>query len=329
MNQRDLLLLGLGLLAGCAAEPAAMDDGPATDTVQLALTDMGTRRYKGFTGGLYPNGSNSMPTAHRTEGLRRAALVRPLDVNGNASASGRIVLLSIGMSNGTQEFCGGSGYASCQPWSFSGKAAADVSVNHRTLTIVNGARGGQVASVWATSSSAEYDRIRDEGLQPLGLSERQVQVVWTKLANSTPRSALPNADADALALQRSIADVTRALKTRYPNLQMVFMSSRTYAGFATTALNPEPYAFESGFAHKWAIEDQIVRADYSGAWIAWGPYFWAREQSQPRSDGVFYVRADFQADGTHPSQTGQAKVADQMLAFFKTSEFTRNWFLQP
>lgn len=317
------LIVALALTA-CGQEPAAVAEcGP--DTVRAALTDLGSCRYKGFAGGLYPGG-NVVPAAHRAEGLRRLSLIRPLDVNGNPSTSGRIVLLSIGMSNGTQEFCGGAGYVSCASWSFLAKANADPAVNHTTLTIVNGARGGQVASVWATSSSAEYDRIRDQGLTPVGLSERQVQVVWTKLANASPQRALPNADADALILQRSIGDVVRALRTRYPNLQMVFMSSRTYGGFATTNLNPEPYAYETGFAHKWAIEDQITRGDYSGAWIAWGPYFWAGEQSNPRSDGFFYVRTDFQNDGTHPSQAGQSKVADLMLAFFKSSEFTRGWF---
>jgi hypothetical protein len=321
-----LLAFALGILAACSDEPTGATQCGA-DTVRVALTDLGGCHYRGYAGGLYPNGSNAPPAAHRAEGLRRAALVRPLDVNGNPASNGRIVFLSIGMSNGTQEFCGGAGYVTCQSWSFLARANADPAVDHTTLAIVNGARGGQVASVWATSASAEYDRIRDQGLAPNGLSERQVQVVWTKLANSTPRSALPNADADARLLERSIGDVVSALKARYPNLQLVFMSSRTYAGFASTSLNPEPYAYETGFAHKWAIESQITSGDYSGAWIGWGPYLWAGEQSNPRSDGLFYVRSDFQNDGTHPSQAGQSKIADLMLQFFKTSELTRPWFL--
>ena len=287
----------------------------ASDTA-VPLTAPGPDRYKGFTRGLYPNGSNTVPATHAAEGRRRRALIRPLDVNGNPSAQGSIVLLSIGMSNGTQEFCSG-GYVNCASHSFMGQAAADPSVNKTTLRIVNGARGGQVASVWASPNSAEYNRIRDQGLAPLGLSEQQVQVVWTKLANARPTTSLPDTAADAFRLRTSINRVLEALKTRYPNLQMVFISSRTYAGYATTDLNPEPYAYETGFAHKWAIEDQISTADYDGAWVAWGPYLW----------DPTWARSDFANDGTHPSQSGVAKVGGLLLDFFKTSEFTSCWFI--
>lgn len=304
----------------CACSDGATNvdaDIGSPDTARIALTDLRTRTYKGFVGGLYPDGNNEMPAEHAAEGRRRAALVVPRAIDGSPSPNGRIVLLSIGMSNGTQEFCNASGYTSCQPWTFMGRAAADPVLSQSTLRIVNGARGGQVASVWATSSSREYDRIRDEGLKPLGLSEAQVQMVWTKLANSRPTDSLPSPNADAYALQKSVTAVARALKERYPNLQMVFVSSRIYAGFATTSLNPEPYAYETGFAHKWAIEDQIRTRDYSGAWLAWGPYLWAGDKQHARSDGFYWEPADFQSDGTHPSQAGEAKVGAALLEFFK------------
>jgi hypothetical protein len=330
----------------CSAEPTGSNQTPppGSDTIRIALSDLGTRTYKGFSGGLYPNGSNTMPSWHAAEGRRRATLIRPLDVNGNASANGRIVMVSFSMSNGTQEFCAGSGYTTCDSWSFMGRARADAAVNQSTLTIVNGARGGQVTAAWTSSASAEYDRIRDQGLTPLGLSERQVQVGWVKMANAQPRAALPNTDADAYLLHAGIGNVLRALKVRYPNMQMVFVSSRTYGGFATTTLNPEPYAYETGFGNKWVIEDQIQQTapttpsgpsragnlDYRIGivpWVAWAAYLWAGDQDHRRSDGFFYERADFASDGTHPSTSGRGKVGDQLLNFFKTSEFTSCWFL--
>jgi len=207
--------------------------------------------------------------------------------------------------------------------------------------IVNGAAGGRTASAWVTSTSAEFSRIRDTWLTPMGLAERQVQIAWVKVANAQPTRSLPDGDADAYQLVRQTGEIMRALKSRYPNLRQVFLSSRIYAGYATTALNPEPYAYESGLAVKWAIESQIeqmrggpgdsrtgsLRYDNGTApWMAWGPYLWAAG-TQPRSDGLAWMASDFAGDGTHPAQPARQKVGTMLLDFFKTSAVTRCWFL--
>src|ERR671936_402607 len=49
------------------------------------------------------------------------------------------------------------------------------------------------------------------------------------------------------------AAIVAILRARYPNLKLVYVSSRTYGGYATTPLNPEPYAYDSGFAVKWLV----------------------------------------------------------------------------
>jgi len=70
----------------------------------IPLTDFGDKTYQGLKGGLYPNGENTRPKAHTEAGLAIAKNIKPLDRNGNVDEkNGKIVWLSIGMSNTTQE----------------------------------------------------------------------------------------------------------------------------------------------------------------------------------------------------------------------------------
>ncbi|MEO3780156.1 hypothetical protein ABGB16_25710 [Micromonospora sp. B11E3] len=174
--------------------PHAVAAGP------VPINDLGGGTYLGFQGGLYPAGSNAMPAAHRTVGVNRALRVRPVDTAGNPSANGKYVMLSIGMSNTTQEFCSSEGGGQCAPYSFIGQAAADPQVDHDKLVIVDGAAGGQTAGTWDSPTDANYDRVRDTRLAPLGLTERQVQIAWVKVANAQPSVSLPATNADASLL---------------------------------------------------------------------------------------------------------------------------------
>lgn len=333
----------VALIAALVASACGGDEGPTEPTgvfFPVPLTDLGTNLYGNFEGGLYPGGVNDPPADHAAEGMRRARLIRPLDVNGEPDANGRIVFLSVGVSFAAQEFCAVQAYLECEEWSFVGKALADPQVDPQ-ITFVNGARAGSGPLDWAPASSAEYDRIRDQGLEPAGLSEEQVQVVWLKLASLSPGVALPFLGADAYVLTGQIAAAARALHQRYPNLQQVYVSSRSYGGYATVNLNPEPFAFQSGYSVKWLVESQIRQMrgeapvpnvsvgnlDYGSAapWLAWGPYLWAGD-NELRGDGFSYVRADYEVDGTHPSQLGEQKIANLMLHFFVTEPTARCWF---
>jgi hypothetical protein len=287
--------------------------------------------------GLYELGLNTPPPDHFAAGLAASARIRPLDRAGLPSPSGRIVMVSIGMSNTTQEFCAQNNPAPCASWSFAGQAKADPAVEQTTLVLVNGARGGQTSDTWDSASDENYDRVRDSDLTPLGLTEAQVQVAWVKVANARPTKSLPASDADAYKLVEQMGNISRALKTRYPNLQIIYFSSRIYAGYASSNLNPEPYAYESGLAVKMVIQAQIdqkrtgrvdARAgDLSSApWLAWGAYLWA-DGLTPRSDGLIWQRPDFEGDGTHPSASGERKVGELLLRFFKTEPTARPWFL--
>lgn len=332
-----IAIAAITILSACG-EDDPIEAGPNNEKIPISEMTA-AQSYLGYAGGLYPGG-NTIPAAHLAAGIARARAIQPLDVNGNPSSTGKYVLVSVGMSNTTQEFCSAS-TPPCAPWSFMGQAAADPAVNRSTLVIVNGARSGQTASAWLSPTSAEYDRIRDSWLTPAGLTEQQVQIAWVKVANAQPTVSLPSMAADAFTLVTQMGTIARTLVQRYPNLQQIFFSSRIYAGYATTTLNPEPYAYESGFAVKWVVQAQIdqiqqnrivdARAgdlDYrTGApWLGWGPYLWGNGMT-PRSDGLVWTVSDLAADGTHPAQSGQQKVGALLLNFFKTSPVASCWFV--
>lgn len=313
----------------------------ADDSAMVAINDLGTGRYHGFQGGLYPGGQNTPPQMHHTAGLLAANGIEPLDVNGNPDPAGKYILLSVGMSNTTQEFCSSDSFIPCDPWTFMGQAAADPALNTSSLVIVNGARGHRSAADWVSPDDVNYERVKTDRIESLGLSEAQVQIVWVKVANPRPLISLPDPAADAYLLQQQMGEIARALKVRYPNLKQVFFSSRIYAGYANgvSKLNPEPYAYESAFSVKWVIEAQINQMqgqgpnpiagdlDYNNGWLAWGPYLWA-DGTNARSDGLVWLPEDFDDDFTHPGMKAEQKVGAALLDFFKTSAYTQCWFVK-
>jgi hypothetical protein len=318
------VLVGL-MLAGGGAD-VGRNPPPKVDTSSFKpLTELGTGLYKGSPGGLYPAGKNERPSAHKAAGLALAKKVRPLDGEGKPAEGGKIVLLSIGMSNTTQEFS-----------AFKSLADGDEDRNPH-LAIVDGAQGGMTAAAIRSTDSPQGKRFWstvDERLQRAGVTRQQVQVAWIKEADAGPSQGFP---AYAQTLENELGQIARLLHDRFPNLKLAYLSSRTYGGYATTRLNPEPYAYESGFSVKWLIEKQIhgdPELNYDAGkgavrspWLSWGPYLWANGTTK-RSDGFFYEPSDFGGDGTHPSQSGRRKVAELLLKFFKTDTTARPWFVK-
>jgi hypothetical protein len=271
-----------------------------TSTGLVPLTELGTATYHGFRGGLYPGGRNAPSARYLAKGLAAAKKVKPI--------GGKIVLLSIGMSNTTQEF---SVF----------KRLADADPRKRaSVVIVDGAQGGQDA-IRIGTASAPFWSVVDQRLQQARVSAAQVQVVWMKQAYAGPRETFP---ADARRLQGALRSIHRILAARFPNLRLVYLSSRIYAGYASTSLNPEPYAYQSGFAVKWTVQDRI-EGKLTGPWVGWGPYLWA-DGLRARKDGLTWSCDALAPDGTHPSESGRRKVADQLLRFFTTSPTARTWF---
>lgn len=308
----------------------------ATDTSDLVpLNDLGFAPYHyGYFGGLYDDGSATIPPDHLAGGLRRAALIHPLDANGKPSPDGRIVFMSAGF-----------GETSRMMQSMMSLAAGDPRVDHDSLTIVDAAHDGFGATYWIPPfSDANYRRIRDQLLAPYGLSPLQVQAAWIEMVNNNPTEPLPPQASDPYRLKQYIASILREMKIQYPNLQVAYLSSRVYGGYATTSWNPEPFAYESAYSVRWVIMGQVTLmrtgmplwdtrisdVNYEtgiAPWIAWGPYLWANG-TRPRSDGLMWQRDDFNADGETLSDKGAAK-GGALLFDFLLHEPTAMWFRNP
>ncbi len=304
----------LGFLSPAAGLIAA--DCSAPPTGFPPLNDPFLRSYQGVALGLYPDGANQRPAQHDQAGLRLAGEVVPRDAAGRPDPEGgRIVFLSIGMSNTTQEFS-----------VFKRLADEDLEKDPRVV-IVDGAQGGWSADRIVRDGERYWQTVTSR-LAAAGVTPAQVQTAWMKQAH--PRPTLPFPE-DARHLQADLKAIALTLKSRFPNLRLLYLSSRIYAGYASTSLNPEPFAYQSAFAVRWLIEEQIrgepaLSYDAGRApWLAWGPYLWA-DGLNAREDGLTWRCEDFAEDGTHPAESGRRKVAELLLDFVKSDSTARMWF---
>ena len=278
-------------------------------------------RYLDQDGGLYGHGMNEPPPEHRQAAERAFAMIQPLSAAGKPASDGRIVLVSISMSNATQEFS-----------RFKQIADSDPRKSPR-LTIVDCAQGGQAMAEWVNPDARPWTEAQRR-LERANVTPAQVQVAWIKLANKGPRGDLQT---HGRKLQQDTLAVIQNAKAKFPNLRIAYLSSRIYGGYSGGPLNPEPFAYESAFPVRWLIQDQmqeIAELNYDSAHgpvkaplLLWGPYLWADGVTPRKSDGLTWKREDLGTDGTHPSQSGRNKVARMLLSFFKEDPLAKSWFV--
>lgn len=324
MPARTILSASILWLAASLSAHAA--DCTRTSTGLVPLTELAAPGYMGEAGGLYPGGVNQPPAAQWDAAIRAGRTqVVPRDAAGAPDpVNGIVALLSVGMSNTTQEY-----------QAFLSLAAADPSLDPH-LRLVDGAIGARDVAAWLSPTTDVWTTVAQR-LAAANVSAEQVQAIWMKQALAGPANygAFP---AHAQVLGDDLALLIGQLGDRFPNLRLLYLSSRIYAGYASTMLNPEPYAYESGFSVRWTIERQIggapeLNADPStgpveAPWLLWGPYLWA-DGLTPRADGLTWDCSDFANDGTHPATSGRAKVGQALLDFLGNEPSSRPWFLSP
>ncbi len=285
------------------------------------LTEMSADdKYKGEDGGLYGGGHNEPPASHLAAAKKQTERIVPLDSAGNPASDGKIGLISISMSNATQEYS-----------RFKQIADADPQKSPH-VAIVDCAQGGQAMAEWVDPKGHPW-AVADQRLAEANVSLKQVQVVWVKLANKSPSGDLAE---HGKKLQKDTLAVLHNAKAHFPNLRIAYLGSRIYGGWSGGRLNPEPYAYEGAFVVRWLIGDQIkgeadLKYDDAGApapLLLWGPYFWADGTTPRKSDNLVWERADLGPDGTHPSTSGRQKVAEMLLKFFKEDPLAKTWFVK-
>lgn len=321
-----------------ARENYAQSSRADADFSQLKpLTQMsGDEKYKGESGGLYGNGRNAPPPAQQAAAQAAIARIQPLDGAGHPAPEGRIVLLSVGMSNTTQEF------------SFFKRLADQSPLKSPRVVVVDGAQGGRDASDWADQTPAFGRRppvweVVAQRLRAANVTPQQVQAIWLKQALKQP-AAIGAHPLATRQLQNELEKIVQTAQQKFPNLRVIYLSSRTFGGFASGDLNPEPYAYESAFAVRGLIEKQMsgdpalnsdsAKGAVRAPVLLWGPYLWGRPadtdaaaSGTAASSDLTWTRADFQSDGTHPTPFGRAKVSARLLDFFTTSPLARSWFV--
>lgn len=301
----------------------------SSTTTKTALPDLGTNSFDSgavlYQGGLYPGGTNTVPSTFNTNALAAAASVIPLDASGNsAPTTGIIGVTSIGFSNVRDKWTGVNGGNG-----FKQLSDADGTRNARVV-IYNCAQDTITSDAWADPNNACWTTARSN-VTSAGGSLAQVQVVWLEMAKGVSGQS-PSFESHLATLKTKfdliIANIVRA--ENFPNCKLVFVGGRTYGGYAAAnTLNPEPYAYCTWFGMQYLVAGQVA-APTRVPFVAWAPFIWANGLVPNGSEcgitsGLTWDTTEFQSDHTHPTGAMETKVGHLLLTFFQTSPYT-TWY---
>jgi hypothetical protein len=273
-----------------------------------------------FELGLYPNGTNEIPEAHRKHGERISKSIVPLNKNGEKDIeNGKIVALVVGHSNPRSYFAHFSKFIGIK---------IDERIINPKFEIRNDSSGGMLVGDW-------IKRLRKgaKNLAKKRSSLRQVQIVFVLMTYhraTRARTIQANPGLLEMPFRKKILEMRDDLKTvmgllmkMCPNLKIALVGSDTWRGYGDL----EPEVFEEGFAYKWLIEDQLngdknltfEGQDRKSPWIDWGGYIW-----EPNSPRDRFTRRD----GVHPSAKGRDFVTETWYRSMLRNPVCMPWFVR-
>ena len=303
------VLAGLAALAGCGTSglvggPDPTTPPPGLDVAQPFPIDRGDDgpgtpgSYQGLWLRLVHNGA---PAVTAVDGI--------------------IGVVCIGMSNANQE-CGD--FIARR----NGEYAAEI---NPAVRVVNCAVGAHAIERWNDPAfdATLWDACLQTRLPAAGVRPDQVRVLYHKAANQfttgpggVPLPTYPAAGSDYENFRGNLTQFAARVKPKFPAVQAVYTSSRSYGGFAGTVGRGEPLSYEEGHALNTWLRDHT---SVDGVWYGWGPYLWAPACTTgiTNKGGVCYERQDYVADGVHPAPAGRAKVSGLIHARLRQEPWYR------
>ena len=224
------------------------------------------------------------------------------------AVDGVIGVVCVGMSNGNQE---------CNAWIQQVAGAWSGEVNP-AVRIVNCAVGGHAIEKWIDPAfdAALWGDCVTRRLPQAGVRLDQVRVRDHRAASrfGLGRGAVrllvaPPTDSDYFDFLGYLDAFAARVRGKFPAVQAVYTSSRSYGGFSGRSDRGEPLSYEEGHAlNSWLADHREV----DGVRHAWGAYLWAPAcggGTPGNGGGICYQRGDYVDDGVHPSDAGRLKIA--------------------
>ncbi len=302
----------------------------ANDSTGLVpIVDLLTGSYEGYTGGLYPGGTNEVPAAHLDSGIAIANAIMPLNFDAEEDTMyGKVVFLALG---------GGSAQKSFNRFY---SDFLDAGYFDSCVRIVNACMEEyDLRDMFGPVADDTYWKEVNDFLQQADVKKRQVQAVWMMTPAYTDTFTSTSAFIDTLSL--AYINAIREIKVQFPNAQLLFLTGSPYGGYTDStswqsAALMEPASYLTDFAIRQTIAAQIsgdTLLTYYGEepnapWLAWGANIWADGKNARAYDGLRWMcPADYDAEenGYVLAGSGLTKVSTRLYDFFTTSPVTTPW----
>jgi hypothetical protein len=233
-----------------------------------------------------------------------AAQIVPRSPTGDPDANGRIVLLTLGMSN-TKQVSEGLRYV----------FRRETNDLHPALTFVNGAQGGMAAAEWANPACQCWTTL-SAILDKAAVTDAQVAAIFLMTTVKHPRVDAPTTAAQFAVYTRQILTLIEA---RFPHVAIVIPAANYYGGYDVGQdKTPEP--------HQWQQTTTLpdIQETWSGRTVlaAWHPW---TDGDRVRDDGLNLELADVTDGGVHLATSGKLKISRTLKAWLWAQPWTYGW----